>query len=36
MESSMLSSEHHTEDTLKAKPAWADSEPPSPNPELFL
>lgn len=31
-----LSSEHHTEDTLEAKLVWADSEPPSADPELSL
>lgn len=36
MESSTLSSEHRTEDTLKAKPARADSEPPSAEPQLSL
>lgn len=33
---SKLASKHHTEDTLEAKPVWADSEPPSADPELSL
>lgn len=31
-----LSSEHHTEDTLEAKPVWADIEPPNADSELSL
>lgn len=31
-----LFSEHHTEETLEAKPVWADSQPPSADPELSL
>lgn len=33
---SRLSSEHHTEHTLEAKPVWADSEAPSADAELSL
>lgn len=31
-----LSSEHHPEDILEAKPVWPESEPPSADPELSL
>lgn len=31
-----LSSEHHPEDTLEAKPVWPGSEPPSAEPEFSL
>ena len=36
MQSSTLSSEHCTQDALEANPVWADSEPPSAEPELSL